>query len=244
MEPIYTQEFHINDAAVDCCGRLKPSMILFYAQEVAGRHFERLAMDYDALAKRGMFWAITRCRVQITRLPRSGETITVETWPMPTTRVAYPRSVTARDRQGNPLFQVISLWVLMDLSSRAMVLPGKSGIEVKGLLQGSELAIPGSIVPKNVTKTSLRTVCFTDLDRNGHMNNTRYFDWIDDLLPSDFHAAHPYREFTICYHSEAREGQTLDLHWDILEDGTVMVDGHRTVADSASNRVFTARIIV
>ena len=36
MEPIYQQEFHINDAAVDCFGRLRPSMLLFYVQEVAG----------------------------------------------------------------------------------------------------------------------------------------------------------------------------------------------------------------
>ena len=36
MQPIYQQEFIINDAAVDCFGRLKPSMLLFYVQEVAG----------------------------------------------------------------------------------------------------------------------------------------------------------------------------------------------------------------
>ena len=45
MEPIYQQTFHINDNAVDCFGRLKPSMILYYAQEVAGRHFDLISMD-------------------------------------------------------------------------------------------------------------------------------------------------------------------------------------------------------
>ena len=32
-------------------------------------------------------------------------------------------------------------------------------------------------------------------------------DWIDDLLPSDFHREHPVKEFAVRYHSEAREGQ-------------------------------------
>ena len=50
MQPIYQQEFHITDAFVDCHGHLKGSMILYFCQEVAGRHFDQLAMDYDSLA--------------------------------------------------------------------------------------------------------------------------------------------------------------------------------------------------
>ena len=109
MQPIYQQEFQITDAFVDCHGRLKSSMILYFAQEVAGNHFALLSMDYDSLARRGLFWAITRTKVQITRMPRQGETIRVETWPMPTTRVAYPRSMVAYDESGNEVFRSISL---------------------------------------------------------------------------------------------------------------------------------------
>ena len=88
MEPIYQQTFQIMDNCVDRYGRLKPSMILYYAQEVAGQHCLTLSVDYDTLANRRMFWAVIRHRVQITRVPTRGETIRVETWPMPTTRVA------------------------------------------------------------------------------------------------------------------------------------------------------------
>ena len=93
MEPIYSQNFEITDLHVDCFGRLLPGRILFLMQEAAGNHFAQLSMDYDSLAQRGLFWAITRNKVQITRLPVRGETIRLETWPMPTTRVAYPRSI-------------------------------------------------------------------------------------------------------------------------------------------------------
>lgn len=67
-----------------------------------------------------------------------------------------------------------------------MILPGKSGIVVSGTLRGTELALPGGLVPKVMDNSRRRDVCFTDLDRNGHMNNTRYMDWIDDLLPAIF----------------------------------------------------------
>ena len=239
---IYSQKFTLMDMEVDCFGKLKLSTLLYYAQEVAGQHCIRLGTDYETLAKKHLFWAVIRHRVQITRLPLRGETITVETWPMPTTRVAYPRSMVAYDAEGNELFRSISLWVLMDTESRAMVLPGKSGVAVEGTLRGNELASPASLLPGHPGRSQDRTVTYSCLDRNGHMNNTRYLDWVDDLLPSDFHKAHDAREFVICYLNEAREGQTLRLGWDLSQDGCLQVDAQRTEGETAA-RVFSAKLL-
>ena len=242
MEPLYTQNFEITDHYVDCFGRMTPASILLMIQEVAGKHCTALSVDYDTLAKRRMFWAVTRHRVQVSRMPRLGETIRVETWPMPTTRVAYPRSVVAYDAAGNECFRAISLWVLMNLDTRNMILPGKSGISVVGSLRGLELPSPGSLALMDHTQTRQRQVCFTDLDRNGHMNNTRYLNWVSDLLPSAFHQEHEVKEFTICYHAEAREGQLLDLSWDFPQEDCLQVDARRADSDQGE-RVFSARLL-
>lgn len=242
MEPIFQKDFEITDICVDRYGHLKPSTILLYAQEIASMHCNELALDYETLAKRRLFWAVIRHRVQITRMPSLGETIHVETWPMPTTRVAYPRSMVAYNSQGNECFRSVSLWVLMDLDTRNMILPGKSGISVVGTLRGGELPSPNCLVAKTLGSHRLRTVCYTDLDRNGHMNNTRYLDWIDDLLPSPFHMRSTPKELTVCYLSEAREGQELDMHWEFVEEGTLQVDAYRR-GEEKEERVFSARIV-
>ena len=242
MEPIYSEEFKISDLYIDCFGRLLPSKILYMMQEVAGNHFAQLSMDYDSLAQRGLFWAITRNRVQITRLPMRGETIRLETWPMPTTRVAYPRSIVAYDENGDEVFRSITLWVLMDADNRSMVLPGKSGIDVAGTLRGNELAAPLGLPAKALVNRRKRYVNFTDLDRNAHMNNTRYLDWVYDLLGADFHKDHTLREFTLCYLNEAREGQQLELSWDFPEAGCLMMDAHRHQEDK-SDRIFAAKLL-
>ena len=78
MEPIYQADFKITERDVDCYGRLMPSMILFYAQQVAGMHSIQMTVGYETLEKRRMFWAVTRHKVQVTRLPRLGETIQVK----------------------------------------------------------------------------------------------------------------------------------------------------------------------
>ena len=239
MEPIFRVSFPLSDIHLDRFGRIKPSVLLFFAQEAAGGHCRLLQLDWETLASRNLFWAVTRHRVEILRYPTRGETITVETWPMPTTKVAYPRSVTGYDSQGREVFRVTSLWVLMDLQSRAMVLPGKSGITVAGLLRGTELTVPHAIVPTEKENRQQRTVLFSQLDRNGHMNNTRYLDWVEDLLPSAYHQEHPLRAFTICYHTEALEGQDIGLEWTLAAD-TLLVDGSRAKGDGRE-RVFSVK---
>lgn len=245
MEPIYRQTLKLSDLHVDCTGRLRPSAILYLAQEAATQHCKELSLDWETLAKKGLFWAVLRHRVQITRLPNRDETITVETWPMPTTRSAFPRSTRAVDKNGNELFRCVSLWVLMDIEKRTMVLPGKSGVIVEGALRGTELAVPGSIVPKVMECQRSRYVSFTDLDRNLHMNNTRYLDWIADLLPAQFHQEHPLREFVLCYLSEAREAEEITLHWQLTDGPCLEVEANRKPrqGEEKPSRVFSAQLL-
>ena len=245
MEPIFRQEYEITAFHLDCFGRAKPSVLLHLAQEAAGAHCLELAADWDTLAARHMFWAVTRQKLQITRFPRLGDRITVETWPMPTTKVAYPRSTVAYDEEGNEVFRAISLWVLMNTDTRAMILPGKSGLEIQGALRGNELATPSSLHPQILEHSCRRTVSYSDLDRNCHMNNARYMDWVDDLLPSQFHKEHPAQEITVCYHAEATEGQELTLKYQILTPGELRVDGLRDKENSADQqeRIFSAQVL-
>ncbi len=241
MDSVFQTQVTLTDLHCDCFGRLKPASILFFVQEAAGGHCKQLQLDWHTLAQKNLFWAIIRHRVQISRVPTVGETILLQTWPMPTTRVAFPRSVVAYDADGNELFRSVSIWVLMDLQKRSMVLPAKSGILVPGVLRGNELPAPASLTPMELQNTTQRMVCFTDLDINGHMNNARYLDWVSDLLPASFHRHHHVRDMTLGYLSEAREGQLLQLQFQAEENGTFDLEIRRREGDQ-EHRIFCAKI--
>lgn len=242
MEKIYYKQMQIPNVATDCFGRMKTAWLLACLQEVAGEHSAILGADGGEHEGHRLFWAVTRHRVQITRLPEAKQTITLKTWPCPTTRVAYPRATVAYDEGGNELFRAMSLWVLMDVDSRAMILPGKSGVLVDGVATGEEIAAPASLTPTVGENSASRTVLFTDLDVNGHMNNTQYLNWVDDLLPSSYHREHTPREFTICYLNEAREGQVLDLHWELSGDLRVDALCQDPADPEKKHRIFAAKV--
>lgn len=240
MEPIYRIDFNITSGDADRFGRLKASALLSMLQEAAGRQCVELDLSWEKLAQKNMFWAVTRQHIQITRLPKSGSTVTIETWPGTTSRVAYPRSSVGYDENGNELFRAISLWVLMDLKERKMILPRSSGISLTGISREGELAIPGSLAPVKLAGHAQRTVRFSELDRNGHMNNARYLDWMADLLPSSFHRDHPLAEFTVSYLSEATEGETVDLGYELTPEGELRLEAQQEGTD---HRVFAIRAV-
>ena len=244
MELIYKKEWTVRHTDVDRWGRLKPSAMLLYIQHTAGEHSDALSYTYDGMAAQGIFWAVIRHKIEVNRLPSEKETVTLETWPMPTTRVAYPRATVAYDAQGQVLFRSVCIWVLMDIKNRNMLLPKKSGVNIEGILRGNELPTPGSVLPKPLQRHYARQVVFSDLDKNAHMNNARYLDWLQDLLSAEFHRDHPVKELTMCYINEALEGQTLDLTWDLDADGLLQLDVHRDKGDSTGDydRIFAARV--
>lgn len=238
---IFRKTVFVNEENVNSSGRLKLSVLLQYVQEISGEHSNQLGFDWDTLASNHIFWAVLRHRVIIHRLPHTGETVHLETWPMPTTRAAYPRAVRATDSQGAVLFETVSLWVLMHTENRTMILPGKSGVDVPGIVRGDEPAFPGSLAPAEYENSILWQVTDRDLDKNGHVNNARYLDHVE-ALPNFPDAP---RELTVCYLAEVLPHQETTLFWGTSSEGVLSVEAVRTRTDvhDKKERVFAVKVI-
>jgi medium-chain acyl-[acyl-carrier-protein] hydrolase len=241
-ELIYERSQLINTSVADRWGRLRPSSMLAMLQEAAGEQCHLLGLGGDYLAPKGLFWAIIRQSVQINRLPVIGETLTVQTWPGETTKVAYPRYYVGRNQRREELFRGVALWLLMDRKTRAMVLPGKGGVLVPGIHLEGELPMPRSIAPANLPQHIQRQVRYTQLDTNGHMSNTKYLDWMEDLLPAQFHKERQLASVQISYLAEALEGQKIDLQWGISPDGLLALEGSRP-AENDADRIFALKAL-
>lgn len=237
---ILTQTLTVTAADTQADGTLKLSRLLYWVQEISGQHSDKLGFSWNQLADRGLFWAVLRHGVQITRLPKSGQQIRLETWPMTTTRTAYPRAVQAFDETGALLFSVVSLWVLMDREKRTMVLPGKSGVTVPGITRGCEAPSPGSLPPVQPLETALWQVTEQDLDINNHVNNTVY---VDRVL-AEFPIPAAPKTMIVCYLSEVNLDQQILLQAD-LQPGVFSVDGCRrkTNVSEGTERVFSLRLV-
>lgn len=239
---ILSKKITVAEQETDSHGKLTLSAMLQYVQDISGEHSAALGADRTDLMETGIFWAVLRHRAEISRMPAAGERVTLETWPLPTTRTAYPRAVRALDGNGNVLFSVMSLWVLMDWKSRQMVLPGKSHVGVPGIVRGCEAKNPGSLPPVQPELTALWTVAEEDLDCNRHVNNVIYVDRVLEKCPQKPEGS--ARVLTVCYLAETGLGQQIQLGYACPEDGVLIADGcrRRTDVPDRTERVFALRL--
>ena len=73
------------------------------------------------------------------------------------------------------------------------------------------------------------------------MNNTRYLEWISDLLPLSFHETHYLSSCKVCYLQESLPEQTLRLSWHLGKNGLLSLDGYLPES-TPEKRIFAAQI--
>ena len=211
MLKTYSQEFRIASYQADVSARIKPSAILELMQEMAGAHAELLGVGRSRLLPMNLAWVLTRVEVRMERYPRSGETITVETFPMPNRRVFFPRYFIFRDVQGNQIGCAGSLWVVLDIATRKManaaeivpLLPDNSDLTAPMGMPATVEEIPGEAMEAD------RIPVYTDLDMNGHVNNTRYLDWCCNALGIATMRESTLLSFAVNYNQEILPGQQV-----------------------------------
>ena len=81
MIPVWKESFKITSYQVDFQENIKPTNLMQLFQEAAGNHAAHLGAGYNALLEDKLFWALSRIRVEIGKLPKWGDEIRIETWP-------------------------------------------------------------------------------------------------------------------------------------------------------------------
>jgi len=73
------------------------------------------------------------------------------------------------------------------------------------------LPLPPMLRVEGAEAIGARGVCYSDLDVNGHMNNTRYIDWICDALGTEAMREKGLSRLQVNYIAEAQPGEMLEL---------------------------------
>ena len=211
MLKVYKEEMLIRTSQCDCNGQWKPSAILECMQEAAGTHGELIGVGRNALLEKNVVWVLTRIEVVMDRYPSIGERITVETFPMAVRRFFFPRYFIFKDEHDVEIGRAASLWALLDINTHRMASPASLNLLFP---DNSDLLAPLGL-PATVAEVSGTLECsnfmpvYTDLDVNGHVNNTKYMDWCCNALGIDAMREMCFARFAINYDMELLPGQEV-----------------------------------
>ncbi|MDR2941192.1 MAG: acyl-ACP thioesterase [Treponema sp.] len=222
---IWQETYPVRFGAIDRSDRLTLNAMFQFFQEAAICHAENLNVGREDMARTGQLWILSRMSVIVDRRPAYRETITVRSWPRGGEKLFAVRDYDIRDDVDVPVVSARSGWIILDVEKRRPLrpqsvmdsLPQNEGADA---LSASANAIASLEERGNLQKTAERKVRYTDLDYNGHVNNVRYIQWIEDSLdPQVLENANKIR-FDINYLNEILDGEIVEIMSARIEDNT------------------------
>ncbi len=208
----YEQTYRLRTQDFDCNDQMHPAAILDLFQDVAGWDVQAQGFSADELLERhGLLWVIVRSKYEVVAPPTPHMLAVARTWTDAPTRLGFRRESQLLDEAGTLMVKGTADWIMMDAATRSF----KSVLEVwpdggdgdarrnfegklKKLRSFEAQGAAHRVVP-----------AYSDLDANGHVNNTRYTSFIMDAL--DFRGGERVKSLQIDYRRELRRGQAVDI---------------------------------
>ena len=204
--------FEIKSSDVDQFLELTVPAYFLMMQIIATSHAEELNIGKAKTLDKGMAWVITRIETEIIKIPTYTQKVILETYPGDDLKVLFPRYFRMTDEKGNTLIKSSSIWAVIDMNKRTPVAKPFNSVPEPEHYDG-ELAMPKRIlIPDNLEFIEERKVRYSDIDLNGHLNNTKYMDYILDIHSSGFYKKHRIKHVTINYLHEVKDDSTIKMY--------------------------------
>lgn len=210
IRPEKTEEW-IRSYQVGPGARLTFTSLFQLLQESAYQHAESLGWGYHHLDDKGWVWLLSKMRVQIIRHPLWNEKLHITTAPYKPVSLWAPRDFQVHNSQGELLCQATSHWLLVDREKMKPLPPAALFGDLSFEHDEGLCALPIKRIRGEMEEEALhrRTVYSSHLDLNGHMNNTRYVDFILDSLTPEEQTS--LEGLEIHYLQEAFTGDVLEV---------------------------------
>lgn len=210
----YEKTYTIDTRDLDCFDVCRPSALLGYLQDAAGLAAGAFgATNYDMVEKYRHCWMVARTHYRLDRPLRWGDALTVKTW-----HRGGDKPMMYRDFDllvdGEKIGEALSIWILVSLDDHAITRPDRfpefAGTDGGDLIRDAKL--PKLRLPADMAAAMERAPGYSDTDGNGHVNNTRYADYLCDALGLETAPPGTFvKGLHIDYLHECKAGETLTL---------------------------------
>ena len=229
---IWKETVSVRFGHIDRSDRLTLGSIFNFFQDAAISHAENLGVDRDVMAKTGQVWVISRLSVFVERRPRYREILTVRSWPRGWEKLFALRDYDIRDSSDRVVARGRSGWLILDMEKRRP-LRVQQIMENMPLNEGEDAFIvppdrprspPGLLSMEGLRQAGERRALYSDVDYNGHVNNVRYIQWIEDIAGPEVLEKAGKLRLDINYLGEVMAGELTEL-WSVPLTGRASGEG-------------------
>lgn len=231
----YQIMIEITEEQADAQGKMNPGDLARWMERVTQQHLSSYGMSREGLKREGKIWVIAWNSIELLRLPKAGEKVLLRIWPCKKKGGMYPRRYAFYTAAGEPLVCAASLFVLMNSETRQLAPPTEKLESIPIVTERGEQPLPKMTVPfpEKLEQKRERIVMPEEIDKNGHLNNTHYIDWAEELAKTVCSAKEEPESIWVQYNRELLEGQKVVLKYQYT-DHYLYVRGYAQEAESFS----------
>ncbi|MBE6588758.1 MAG: hypothetical protein E7643_01140 [Ruminococcaceae bacterium] len=211
----YTVKWH--DTDLNRC--VTPSAILMYMQETAGEHLKSLLFSMDELRDRmGLAFLLSSISIYIHEPLYADDEIDVQTWVCESRGLSYNRCFCIL-RDGKTIAEASSVWGLLDIANHRLLKADESPFKAEPEAP-CQLPLPRRLQvlrTEDMEEAGDRRIVYSDIDYNGHMNNTHYPNLLCDFTPDI--CKRRVKGLMLSFLHEAAYGHTLRVYRGESADG-------------------------
>ena len=152
------------------------SEILALTSDTAVEDFHQRGLTFDILKENGIAILTSRVAFRFHKMPKCNQIITLKTWEEAAKGLQLTRSYELTDENDEVLINGFSTWLLVNLENRRIMKPSAFTLREEPTLTLPLKSLDcGKIqIPEEMQLLDERKIRFSDIDANGHMNNSRY----------------------------------------------------------------------
>ena len=213
-------EFRVDTHDTDLNGIITTSSVMRYMQETANQHLIHVGISLDELRDRyGLAFLLSSISIRVYQPLFSGDKIEAQTWICEGRGFRHNRCFRVT-REGEIIAEATSQWALLNLTDGSLVKSENTPYHIEPDAPITLPDLPARLRMPHLSEMEQigeRRIVYSDIDYNGHMNNTHYPDMFCDFV-SDIRT-NRVTGMMLSYRREAAFGHTLRVFSNQTEGG-------------------------
>ena len=202
INDIYTKNWKVEFNDCYSNGRISYVTLSRYLQDTAGYHAEEGGFGINSMVANNQSWVLTRFAMEVDKLPKLGEIVTVKSW-ISFVKGAFSNreyEVFIGEKQ---IARATSSWTVINFVKRQVE---HLKLDTSGIVFRKEIAIehPANRIhlDKEFENISSLKVRFSALDMVQHVSNLKYLDWTFDNVDHEKVLKSKLKKITVNYIKE------------------------------------------
>ncbi len=202
----YKINTHVDIHDIDYNGIAKTSSVMRYMQSAAECQLSENGMSSSNLLSSSKAFIVSRFNLEVLKPITPNTPITAISYPTESRGYSFLRCYEL-ECDGETIARAISAWALINTNTKALVKVSDFNLGLP-LLPPLSLTLSRINLPSELTDIGSYGVHYGDVDRNMHMNNTKYPDMYSNFMPLK---GKMIRRLAINFAAEAKIGEKLRI---------------------------------